>query len=49
MTKNKIYLEPEVRVVELSLEGSVLAGSVQKEVGASGEDITWGDQFDPWA
>ena len=49
MTKNKIYLEPEVRVIELSHEGSVFAGSVQKEVGASGEDITWGDQFDPWA
>jgi hypothetical protein len=47
MNKNKNYSEPEVRVVELSLEGCVLAGSVQ--IGASGEDITYGDEFNPWA
>ena len=43
------YSEPEVKVVELSLEGCVLAGSTQVEGNASGEDITWGDTFDPWA
>ena len=47
MNKNKNYSEPEVRVVELSLEGCVLAGSVQS--GASGEDITYGDEYNPWA
>lgn len=43
MTDNKIYQEPEVKVVTLCFEGSVLVGSVQ------GEDVTIGDEFDPWA
>ena len=49
MTKNKNYQEPEVSVVSLDLEGSVLAGSVLKEGTATGEDVTYGDVFDPWA
>ena len=49
MTNNKIYQEPEVKVVALCFEGSVLVGSVQTGGNASGEDITWGDEFDPWA
>ena len=49
MTNNKIYQEPEVKVVNLCFEGSVLVGSVQQDGNASGEDITWGDEFDPWA
>ena len=49
MTKNKIYQEPEVKVVTLCFEGSVLVGSVQTEMGATGENITYGDEFDPWA
>ena len=49
MTNNKIYQEPEVKVVKLCFEGCVLAGSVQTGGNASGEDITWGDEYDPWA
>lgn len=49
MTKNKNYQEPEVSVVSLDLEGSVLAGSVQRNGTATGEDVTYGDVFDPWA
>lgn len=47
MTNNKIYQEPEVKVVDLCFEGCVLVGSVQG--GASGEDVTVGDEHDPWA
>lgn len=49
MTDNKIYQEPEVKVVTLCFEGSVLVGSVQQDGNASGEDITWGNEYDPWA
>ena len=49
MTNNKFYQEPEVKVVNLCFEGCVLAGSVQQDGNASGEDITWGNEFDPWA
>lgn len=49
MTKNKIYLEPEVRVVELCLEGAVLSGSDPTRIDVTGENITWGDEFDPWS
>lgn len=44
----KIYQEPEVKVVALHLEGSVLSGSTLRENSASGEDATLGDIFDPW-
>lgn len=47
MTKTKNYLTPEVEIIALNLEGSVLAGSTTVD-GASGENITWGDEFDPW-
>jgi hypothetical protein len=47
MTNNKIYQEPEVKVVNLCFEGSVLVGSVQG--GAKGEDVTVGEEYDPWA
>lgn len=40
MTKNKIYETPQLEEVALDVEGAVLA--------ASGENITWGDEFDPW-
>ena len=46
MTK-KIYQEPEMKVVALHLEGSVLSGSTVLE-GLTGEDITYGDEFNPW-
>ena len=49
MTNKKIYQEPEVKVITLCFEGSVLVGSVQAGGNASGEDITWGDSHDPWA
>ena len=39
MTNNKIYQEPEVKVVNLCFEGSVLVGSVQTGGNASGEDF----------
>jgi hypothetical protein len=48
MTKNKIYLEPEVRVVELCLEGAVLSGSDPTSASATGEEISWGTEFNPW-
>lgn len=49
MSDNKIYQEPEIRVISLVLEGSVLAGSVQTGADATGEDVTFGEEFDPWA
>jgi hypothetical protein len=49
MKKEIFYSAPEVKVVQIHLEGSVLSGSVLKEGTASGEDITFGDVFDPWA
>ena len=48
MTKNKIYEKPELEVLALAVEGSVLAGSTLANGNASGEDIKWGDTFDPW-
>lgn len=46
MTK-KIYQEPEMKVVALHLEGSVLSAStILNEM--SGEDITYGDEVNPW-
>ena len=47
MTKNKIYETPELEVLALAVEGSVLAGSTLAD-GATGEGITWGNEFDPW-
>ena len=47
MTKNKIYETPQLEVLALAIEGSVLSGSTLVN-GASGENITWGDEFDPW-
>lgn len=47
MTKDKIYEKPQLEVLALAIEGSVLAGSTLVD-GASGEDITWGETFDPW-
>ena len=49
MTKTNFYEKPEVKELNLCFEGSVLAGSVLEDANASGENITWGDQFDPWA
>ena len=46
MTK-KNYLEPEVKIIALHLEGSVLSGSTLID-DLSGEDIKFGDEFDPW-
>jgi hypothetical protein len=44
MTKN--YIKPEVEIVAVHLEGAVLSGSAFGE--ATGEDATWGNQFNPW-
>lgn len=46
MTKSKIYVEPEVEIIAICLEGNVLAGSSTTGK-SSGEGITWGDEFDP--
>lgn len=48
MTKDKIYEKPQLEVLALAIEGSVLAGSTLVDGNASGEGITWGDEFDPW-
>lgn len=48
MTQRKIYQEPQVNVIELSLEGSILADSVQKTLWSIGEDVTFGEEFNPW-
>ena len=44
MTKN--YIKPEMEIVEIHLEGAVLSASTV--LGASGEDIDFGDEFNPW-
>ena len=49
MTNMKNYLKPEVEVLALILEESVLTGSTLVNGNASGENITWGDEYDPWA
>lgn len=48
MKKEIFYSAPEVKVVQIHLEGSVLSGSVLREGTASGEDLTLGDVFNPW-
>lgn len=37
-----------MKVVAFHLEGSVLTGSVLKDISSTGEDATLGDVFDPW-
>lgn len=48
MTHKKNYLKPEVEVLALILEESVLTGSTLVDGNTSGENITWGEEFDPW-
>lgn len=47
MTK-KIYQEPEMSVITLGLDSSVLTGSVQYSYSPEGEDATWGSEYNPW-
>jgi hypothetical protein len=45
MTKN--YIKPEVDIIAVHLEGAVLSESLTTG-GSTGENINWGDEFDPW-
>lgn len=47
MTKKEFYQKPEVNVIGISLENSVLSGSYEKGIG-SGEDILLEEEYDPW-
>lgn len=48
MTKKEFYQKPEVNVIGICLESSVLSGSYEKGIG-SGEDILLEeDEYDPW-
>lgn len=49
MSKKSIYQEPEVSVIALCLDSSVMAGSVAYSTDAiSGEEVIWGTEFNPW-
>ena len=48
MYKEKFYLTPEVKCIQIHLEGSVLTGSNEMDFTSTGEDATLGEIFDPW-
>lgn len=45
MTKN--YIKPEVDIIAVHLEGAVLNASTIIG-GSTGEDVTYGDEYNPW-
>lgn len=45
MTKN--YIKPEVDIIAVHLEGAVLNASTITG-GSTGEDVTFGDEYNPW-
>lgn len=49
MIKIKDYQSPGVSLISLDLEGSVLSGSTLRDGTAAGENIIFGDEFDPWS
>jgi len=48
MSKTNSYLTPEVKTVQIHLEGSVLIGSTERSIASTGEDATLGETYNPW-